>query len=465
MRDKRLIHIALYFLLTACGASDSDIEESAVEEENQIPREGEVRFLNLIPDSPDLIVGYAAQQFTAPFAGGSALTSILVGEYELDVVYTDVNGDTEFLVEDLERSLFNEDQDTFLFFGSLDNFDLQIVEQIKAEFLDEDGIEGDDAEIWWVMGATSVPAVDVYLTGPGANLFDAAPVSTLLPRGYTEVSVTSSETERRIRITEQGSVEVLYDSGPFELTGGERTLFAIVDYFGPDGGIEVVQLIDSGRLDFPSPVLPTATRVVNAVSDQLSFDVYFGSTNQAPFVADLNFGAITKYTEFDDENLNTSINVTPPGIVDRFIHESNLDFVAGTFSTLVIAGNSADDSVTSTVILDTRRRITDRSRVQFINASANAGVVNGVLSAPAQPVDDVAPQFANQSLGGTETAILPPSTYDFVALNSFNGTFVFGPLRVELAPGGIYTIVLTDVEGGGGGTTAVLLDDFTSQEN
>ena len=96
-----------------------------------------------------------------------------------------------------------------------------------------------------VHGAPSAPAVDVYVTAPGADINTATPTLTNVPfktaSSYQSVDAGSYE----IRVTPTGTKTVVIDSGTVALTAGQiRTVIAVDNTGGgaPFGAIVLKDL-------------------------------------------------------------------------------------------------------------------------------------------------------------------------------------------------------------------------------
>ena len=85
-----------------------------------------------------------------------------------------------------------------------------------------------------VHGAPGAPAVDIYVTAPGADIATATPALTNVPFGaasdYLEVPAGSYQ----VRVTPAGSKTVVIDSGALSLAAGQVRTAIAVD--SPGGG-------------------------------------------------------------------------------------------------------------------------------------------------------------------------------------------------------------------------------------
>jgi hypothetical protein len=70
-------------------------------------------------------------------------------------------------------------------------------------------------------GAPSAPAVDIYVTAPGANLNNSTPVLKAVPFGTTSGYLEIPQGDYQLRVTVAGTKTVAIDSGSVSLASGK----------------------------------------------------------------------------------------------------------------------------------------------------------------------------------------------------------------------------------------------------
>ena len=95
-----------------------------------------------------------------------------------------------------------------------------------------------------VHGAPSAPAVDIYVTAPGADLEAATPALTGVPFGAASDYLTAPAGDYQVRVTPAGSKTVVIDSGTLTLAAGQVRTAIAVDSPGGGAPFELLLLPD-----------------------------------------------------------------------------------------------------------------------------------------------------------------------------------------------------------------------------
>ena len=95
--QRSLIVWCVFALLLGCGAED----EGGNQDGDNVPRQGSIRVVNAIADAPDLVSSIGGDTFgTTAFGNATALTKENVGRYDVDIGYTDTEGDAVLILDD-----------------------------------------------------------------------------------------------------------------------------------------------------------------------------------------------------------------------------------------------------------------------------------------------------------------------------------------------------------------------------
>jgi hypothetical protein len=79
-----------------------------------------------------------------------------------------------------------------------------------------------------IHGAPSAPAVDIYVTAPGADLLATTPVLANVAFGDVADYIEAPAGDYQVRVTPAGSKTVVIDSGTLTLASGQvRTAIAV----------------------------------------------------------------------------------------------------------------------------------------------------------------------------------------------------------------------------------------------
>lgn len=412
------------------------------------PATGEVQFVNLIPDAPELTIIIGTNVATVDYRDATVNQGLPLADYIMSVSFQADDGETVVLFENVPIRIDDENELKVLMRGTVANPSFHIQD------LGDPGIVGEVVEatqqVWVAGGLASTASYDVYITDSRVEVADVAPTLTVMGQGQTELVTIDAAPEYRFRVTSAGSNEVLFDSGDFLLPPVSRSGFALIEYFGPAGPgvtprIDAIAFADSGSQAFPNRDLPSELRIVNLVRDTPAMDVYFGSTAGDPFVAGIAPLGVTPYMPI--ESGRVSLNLTEPGVKDQFLLERDEQVVAGTFHTMLIRGRSAIGALETTTYRQLPRAIRGRVPVTVINASSQLDVVRVELLAPGQDFRTTG-SAQDLSTGGIQGAFLEPGDVDLVVL-TLTDVLIYGPERISLEEGRLYTLILSDHEVGG----------------
>lgn len=453
---RNLITLSLLTWLAGCG-HDPGYRLS----DFNFPQYTEVQVVNLMPDSPSTLATVSPnppssfeqpRSGVADFASATPQQSFVVGTYDIKVTYLDADGLAHDILNQTSQTFLDKDQWVYLFTGSVTNPTVQ-----KVNFTDPfftGGISSDDVMVWFANGASAPDQVDIYLTNATTPIAAVSPTTTLTTGAYSDPVTLTNRPDWRLRVTPAGSTTILFDSGSFTMNGGDRTLLALTDYFGPKGVgasstqtlLDGVKITSAGAQKFASGNLPSELRIINLVRDLGPLDVYFGSTSGAPFAGNLAQLGTTPYQDITPGA--DALNVTETGIKDQFVLEQDLSFGSGAFYTLVLTGSynggGTNSTLNSVLFTTDARPIQGRTKVNFINAGSVNKSVNVYLLAPGQALTDTSPQLDAVTPDTLKSLTLRSGETDVVVTSSDNKNIILGPTRYIFNEGTTYTLVMVE---------------------
>jgi len=439
----KLVIACSFMILAACGTDEGFVPEELTDR----PQVAELQFVNLIAESPELLITLGDLTATVEYGTGSAQSELLIDDYELNVSYLDADGDQIFIIENEPVKLLDQDQLVYILSGSLAAPVVEVRKFLEPQY-DNNPIETGNVEVWFTSGVTDPAAFDVYLTGPTAALATATPITNLVSGGVSEIFSQTNLSSYRLRVTPQNSTEILFDSGEFFLFNQSRTLFAFNEYFGPvvpgnsASTINAIRVDQFGSFNFSNSTLPSQLRAINLTSDVPSLDLYFGSTTNAPFAADLNRLEIGSYQNL--QNGTNNLNLTLPGVKNQFLLEQDLFISSGTFYSLVVSGSLADDTLSSVLFVNDARQIAQRVTVNFINTGLVNNSTNVYFLNPGQVIANSVPQITGAQTNTFSTFTARPATVDLIVTSVINGAVLYGPERITLSGGITYSFILVE---------------------
>ena len=309
-----------------------------------------------------------------------------------------------------------------------------------------------------VHAAPNAPAVDVYVTAPGDDLAQAAPLGSFAfgeELGPADVPAG----DYRIRVTPAGdAAAVAFDSGTVPLPAGADLLIVAVQNTGPGAApISLVVADDTGSTEIVDAASPAELRAIHASSDAPAVDVIINDDFANPVLTHVPFTAVSDYLAVPAGTYN--VKVTAAGNPGAIVVDENLTVAAGTRYSVYAAGPLA--SIAPYVLVDDARPIATEARVRLVHLAPSAGLVDIYVTPPGADITTASPAFAEVDFREeTGYVPLPGGEYDVTVTAAGTKTAAIGPATVMVADGGVYTAAARDAEGGGPPFGLILLDGF-----
>jgi ABC-type glycerol-3-phosphate transport system substrate-binding protein len=213
--------LALLLAAGALTAACSDDNASTSPE-----GEARVRVVHASPDAPavDVLVDNTSVLTAVPYRAASTYLALAAGERNLKV---NAAG-TSTAVIDANVSLADATDYTVIASG--------LVAAIEPIVLEDDNSvpAAGRARVRAIHGAASAPAVDIYVTAPGADLATATPALTNVKFGDVADYIEAPAGDYQVRVTPTGSKTTVIDSGTLSLASGQVRTAIAVD--APGGG-------------------------------------------------------------------------------------------------------------------------------------------------------------------------------------------------------------------------------------
>jgi hypothetical protein len=209
--------IAAAAFATACSDDDSSTGPET---------EARVRVVHASPDAPsvDVLVDDAPVLSAVPYLGASGYIDVPAGSRNVKV---NAAG-TSTTVIDADVALATGIDYTVIAGGLASDIEPIVLED------DRSAPSSGNVKVRAVHGAPSAPAVDIYVTAPGADIVAATPVLTGVPFGAASDYLSVPAGDYQVRITPAGSKTVVIDSGSLTLAAGQVRTAIAVD--SPGGG-------------------------------------------------------------------------------------------------------------------------------------------------------------------------------------------------------------------------------------
>lgn len=218
--------LAATTLTTACDDDDNTGPEG----------EARVRVVHASPDAPsvDVLLDDAEVLSDVPYLAASDYLAASAGDHNLKV---NAAG-TATTVIDADVTLADGTDYTVIASG--------LVAEITPIVLVDDNSTpaAGSARVRAIHGAPSAPAVDIYVTAPGADLEAAVPVLTGVAFGDVADYLEVPAGDYQVRVTPAGTKTVAIDSGALTLESGQVRTTIAVDAPGGGAPFDILLLAD-----------------------------------------------------------------------------------------------------------------------------------------------------------------------------------------------------------------------------
>jgi Domain of unknown function (DUF4397) len=197
--------------------------------------EARVRVVHASPDAPDVDVLLDDSEVLSdvPYLAASEYLETTAGEHNVKV-----NAAGTTTVIDTDVTLADGSDYTVIAAGS--------AAAIEPILLEDDNAppSAGNARVRAMHGAPSAPAVDIYLTVPGADLDDEAPALSGVEFGDVADYVEAPAGSYQVRVTLAGTKTVVIDSGTLTLASGQVRTAIAVDASGGGAPFSLLVLED-----------------------------------------------------------------------------------------------------------------------------------------------------------------------------------------------------------------------------
>lgn len=320
--------------------------------------------------------------------------------------------------------------------------------------------DANSLDVQVVHAASGVPAVDLYVTEPGADLASATPLMSLAYKASTDVlNIPAGEYQVRLAVGDS----VAFDSGTISLAANSNLTIAAIST-GDSNSTSPVKLLvldGSGSSIIEDMGSQAEVRVGHLVDGAPIVDVNVNGAAFGP-LADLAFKEIRGYLDLDagvyDIDVYVDGTTTNPIIdVDGLMVAGGMDY-----SVYAVGVVSPTIDIEPLVVEDMRRAVATSATLNVTHAAANpvAEMVDIYLTTSAG-IDGSDPTIANfaykDSVQGLYVA--EGTYYVTVTVAGDPSTVAVDSAPVNVMNGVVYQVVAID-DGNNGGFN-LLVDDVT----
>jgi hypothetical protein len=327
-----------------------------------------------------------------------------------------------------------------------------------------------------VHAAPSAPAVDVYVTAPGASLASSAKVNDApLAFKQSTARVEIPGGTYQIRVTAAGNASaVVYDSGSLTLAAGADLLIAAVDNTGPGASpVQLIALDGQGASRILDTATPATVYAVHASPDAPAVDL-LADVKTTTAVESL---ALAKNVSFPNAcRIPTvpapgsyGISVTAAGNPAVVALQFDLTPQPADELTAIVTGYLSGTPAIQPVALvtDTRSVVTE-TKLRITHASPGTGAVDLYLVANGTDINgaSVTPSFAAVPFGAnTGLLSIAPGVYDVYVTPAGNKSVVAIEVQnLTLTGGAVLDVIARDAktDGSEGALPQLIVVDYAS---
>ncbi|HHF3069529.1 TPA: DUF4397 domain-containing protein [Vibrio diabolicus] len=320
--------------------------------------------------------------------------------------------------------------------------------------------DANSLDVQVVHAASGVPAVDLYVTEPGADLASATPLMNLAYKASTDVlNIPAGEYQVRLAVGDS----VAFDSGTISLAANSNLTIAAIST-GDSNSTSPVKLLvldGSGSSIIEDMGSQAEVRVGHLVDGAPIVDVNVNGAAFGP-LADIAFKEIRGYLDLDagayDIDVYVDGTTTNPIIdVDGLMVAGGMDY-----SVYAVGVVSPAIDIEPLVVEDMRRAVATSATLNVTHAAANpvAEMVDIYLTTSAG-IDGSDPTIANFAYKDSVQGlyVVEGTYYVTVTVAGDPSTVAVDSAPVNVMNGVVYQVVAID-DGNNGGFN-LLVDDVT----
>ena len=438
----------LIALLTGCDTGDDGPQP--------IPPAAQLRIINLVGDSPTLLLDFSSNLIRAiGYAESTRLTPVQQGTHLVVVGHENVLDGTPELFARIDSFPVNRNQEiTLVAHGTISDPVLTRVDEVVDTSPGEN-----EAEIKFFNAATGGSSWSVYLSDdPNTTSINGLSAFNLAEAAQSELQTVSAG-EKRMFITASAGGDIVYDSGPFSIARGNRLFVAVSDNFGPGAAVRALRVDRNGAQSFSDERMPGALRIANLIAGLGDVDIVI---NGSDTWTDLTHATLTDYLEFGADERDLDLVVTLAGQPAIELHTVDRTLVSGERTTLVLAADD-DGNVESRLVADPTRSMSTGGQIQLIHAAPQAGVADVYIVIPDSNITFSTPNYQLPTLFIEIDTILRIGDYDLIATFAGTKTPIIERTLVELPANSIRTLIIGNPATEGGDFVLINSDDTPAQ--
>ena len=227
-----------------------------------------IKVINAVSDSPALYTEFGTQTLGSADYGESTDITSIIPDLSRTTTVSYIKDNRLENIADFLVSVPLDGLKTLFLTGTMDN--LKLVE-VLAPPPDPATVE---TTLTLVHAASIYDQAITFYIEDAASSADRRILETVQP-GAASAAIDITPSERSILSAEDNEGNRLYTSRDFVITEGVSPIIALIDSFGPsDSPVTGIYSVNTGTAAFPDANFSASVRVLNAIPDRTSIDVY-----------------------------------------------------------------------------------------------------------------------------------------------------------------------------------------------
>ena len=447
-----LVAITALLTVTGCG-SDSDGS----------PQSGLLQLVNGLNDTPTLafevrdsngdVIGV---ENSFGFQQASALLVLPEGNYEVEFSFDDPGTGFEESLLISEIAVHADTINFGLLEGEFATASLRWLETAESDVTAVKAEGEDDLLELRALNLSSSTAA-VYVGDASAAPAADNLVATVATGNFSDpvTFVYDEDAEYRIRLTADGSDDILFATNDVSFSPNSRSLVVVNDSVGPDSASQRVWLVrDNGALRQSNRLAQSGFHLINAVQDATDAAVTVTrTTSQAElFTATMTPNDVSAFTQVDSGFVHVDVVAPSTGTVSASV---NVSMDPDTAYAVLLAGSSlVDDGVSIRANEIGLRKVANSVNIHIVNGLAEVDDVDFYALGDGETLSASSPIASRVGYLDGLSFVLPARRYDLLVTTAGTNAILAGPVSIQ--PQGLQRYVVTISEAVGGGTPYIL---------
>ncbi|HEY5623986.1 MAG TPA: DUF4397 domain-containing protein [Gammaproteobacteria bacterium] len=444
---------ALATIALGIAACDSDSANQNITPP-PLPEGATVRVVHASADAPDVDVVVNGASFAEglAFKAATSLQAVAAGSVTVQVDGI-VHGGVATVIGPVDVTLANQTENNIIAVGSVSAIEPLVVTSPLPSFA------SGTVRVQVVHGSPSAPQVDVYVTAPGADLVQSAPLGSFAFKenlGPVEIP----QGDYQIRVTLPGDPgTVVFDSGTVSLPTSNLLVVAVDNTRTGSSPISLLVTGNSvGTFEILDKDTPAQFRVIHNSPDAPAVDVVVNDDFvNPPLLESVPFPMFSDFIEVPADTYN--VKVTAENNPGAIVIDENLTLEAGQQYSVYAVDVLAN--IGAYVLVDDLRSVATEAKTRIVHLAPSAGLVDIYVTPVGADISTLSPAFPGVDFRDeTGYVSLAAGSYDVTVAVAGTKTAAIGPATITLEAGEVYTAVARDAVGSGAPFGLILLDAF-----